>query len=97
MRVAVIAGPYVPIPPIQYGGTEQVIYHLIRGLLEAGHEPILIGPGDSAVDCPVIPIVDRALYFPSSRAKLKAHTQLVKKAQRKTSRKIKEVLIGVWP
>jgi len=50
MRIAIVAGPYLPVPPKQYGGTESVIYYLIRGLQAAGHEPILIGAGDSSVD-----------------------------------------------
>ena len=66
MRVAIVAGPYVPIPPKHYGGAEYVIHYLIKGLKESGHEPILLGPGDSTADCEIIPIVDSALYFPQS-------------------------------
>jgi acetyl esterase len=50
MRVAIVAGPHIPVPPPLYGGTERVIAYLVRGLLEAGHEPILLAPGDSQVD-----------------------------------------------
>jgi len=92
MRVAIIAGPYVPVPPLQYGGTEQVIYHLIKGLKEAGHEPILLGPGDSKVDCQIIPIVDKAIHFPSNRSRLRAHEQVVRKSNRTTARKLREIL-----
>ena len=35
MRVAIVAGPHLPVPPHRYGGTERIIYDLIRGLLEA--------------------------------------------------------------
>ena len=63
MKIAILAGPYVPIPPIKYGGTEQVVFNLIEGLKELGHEPILFGPGDSQVDCKIIPIVDKAINF----------------------------------
>ena len=57
MKVAIVAEPYVRIPPLQYGGIEQVIANLITGLKEAGHEPILLAPGDSEVDCELIPII----------------------------------------
>ena len=52
------------MPPKKYGGTERVIFYLIKGLKELGHEPILLGPGDSKVDCEIVPIVDRAIPFP---------------------------------
>src|SRR3990167_1520000 len=64
MRIAIVAGPYYPVPPKKYGGTERVIFYLIKGLKELGHEPILLGPGDSKVDCEIVPIVDRAIPFP---------------------------------
>ncbi len=64
MKIVIIAGPYYPVPPTKYGGTERVIYYLIKGLKELGHEPILLGPADSQVDCRVIPIVDRSIAFP---------------------------------
>ncbi|HET9173865.1 MAG TPA: hypothetical protein VFN56_01135 [Candidatus Saccharimonadales bacterium] len=47
MRVAIVAEPYVPVPPHKYGGTEQVIANLLRGLKEQGHEAIVLAPGDS--------------------------------------------------
>jgi glycosyltransferase involved in cell wall biosynthesis len=63
MRIAMVAEPYLPIPPEKYGGTERVIYHLIKGLQERGHEVILLAPGDSTVDCKVLPIVKKSLQF----------------------------------
>lgn len=63
MKIAIIAGPYVPIPPIKYGGTEQVVFNLIEGLKELGHVPILFGPADSQVDCKIIPVVEKAINF----------------------------------
>ena len=64
MRIAIIAGPHYPVPPRLYGGTERVIAFLVRGLLELGHEPILLAPGDSTVDCELVPICDAAIGFP---------------------------------
>ena len=51
MRIAVIAPPWVPIPPKFYGGTENVIDTLVRGYEAAGHEVLLFATGDST--CPV--------------------------------------------
>lgn len=51
MRVAVIAPPWLPVPPGGYGGTELVLDTLCRGLVAEGHDVLLCATGDSA--CPV--------------------------------------------
>lgn len=51
MRVAIIAPPWVAVPPPRYGGTEAVIDYLARGLVAAGHDVLLFTTGDST--CPV--------------------------------------------
>ena len=79
MRVAIVAGPHLPVPPPRYGGTERVIYDLIRGLIEAGHEPILLASADSKVDCELVPIIDRAISFPTERKDLRAHRASLRK------------------
>jgi glycosyltransferase involved in cell wall biosynthesis len=63
MRVGILAPAAYPIPPLKYGGTERVIYHLIKGLKELGHEPILFGPGDSQVSCEIIPTTEESIPF----------------------------------
>jgi glycosyltransferase involved in cell wall biosynthesis len=65
MKIAIIANWFLPVPPKKYGGTEQVIFYIIKGLLELGHEPILIGTGDSDPGCPIINIIEKAVYFPT--------------------------------
>lgn len=92
MNIAVIAGPYVSIPPLQYGGIEQIIWHLIKGLQEAGHTPILLGTGDSQVDCELIPIVPSAISFPRYKKDLPLHNAVVKKVTATTKRKLKQIL-----
>ena len=51
MKIGIIAPPWVPIPPLAYGGTELVIDTLARGLAVAGHDVALFASGDST--CPV--------------------------------------------
>jgi glycosyltransferase involved in cell wall biosynthesis len=51
MRLAIIAPPWLPVPPRAYGGTEAVLDRLARGLSAAGHDVTLIGHADST--CPV--------------------------------------------
>ena len=51
MRIALIAPPWMPVPPPLYGGTEVVVDRLARGFHAAGHEVLLFTTGDSS--CPV--------------------------------------------
>lgn len=51
MRVGLIAPPWVPVPPVAYGGIERMIDVLARGLQRAGVEVTLFATGDST--CPV--------------------------------------------
>lgn len=51
VRIAIIAPPWVPVPPPAYGGTEAVLDNLARGLQAAGHDVLLYATGDST--CPV--------------------------------------------
>jgi glycosyltransferase involved in cell wall biosynthesis len=92
MRIAIVAGPYVPVPPKGYGGAEQVIHYLIKGLLEAGHEPILLASGDSEVDCQLIPVVPKALSFAKTPADFESYAQEVRAAEERTATKLREIL-----
>jgi glycosyltransferase involved in cell wall biosynthesis len=51
MRVAMIAPPWLSVPPTGYGGIESVLDTLCRGLRDAGHDVLLHATGDST--CPV--------------------------------------------
>lgn len=95
MKIAIVAEPYVPIPPPQYGGIEQIIHHLVKGLKEAGHKPILLAPGDSQVDCELIPTVDKALWFPKSKKETRAYMAQVKKAHHRTEKILKDLLPSI--
>jgi glycosyltransferase involved in cell wall biosynthesis len=46
-----VAPPWLPVPPPAYGGTENLLDALARGLNAAGHEVVLCASGDST--CPV--------------------------------------------
>lgn len=48
LRIGLLAPPWVPIPPPQYGGIEQVVAALAGGLVERGHDVVLVAaPGSS--------------------------------------------------
>ncbi len=52
MRVAQIAPPWIPVPPVTYGGTELMVAALIRGLRDLGVEIWLFSAGDSSLPVP---------------------------------------------
>lgn len=92
MHIAIVAGPYLPVPPKQYGGSEQVIYYLIKGLQKLGHTPILLGAGDSTVGCEIIPVVDTSFSYPLTAAEIPAHLKRVQQAQEQTARSLRAIL-----
>jgi glycosyltransferase involved in cell wall biosynthesis len=51
VRVGIIAPPWVSVPPEAYGGTEEFIDELARGLDRRGHDVVMFTTGDST--CPV--------------------------------------------
>jgi len=51
MVVGIIAPPWLPVPPTAYGGTENVLDILARGLVGAEIEVVLVTTGDAT--CPV--------------------------------------------
>lgn len=57
MKIAMVAGPWLPVPPTGYGGAELVVSQLADGLVERGHEVILFASGDSKTKAKLVPIV----------------------------------------
>jgi len=49
MRIALIASPFIPVPPVRYGGTELFVAHLAEGLRQMGHDVVVYANGESTV------------------------------------------------
>jgi len=49
MRVAVVAPPFLPVPPRKYGGTELFIAQLAEGLKNSGVDVVIYTNGESTV------------------------------------------------
>src|SRR5262249_12252781 len=60
MRIGIIAPPWVAVPPAAYGGTEEFIDELARGLHQLGHDVRLFCTGDSAATVAREWVFDRA-------------------------------------
>jgi hypothetical protein len=61
MRIAVLAPPWLPVPPPAYGGTENVLDALASGLQRAGHDVVLCTTGDSTCPVPRTSVFDEAI------------------------------------
>ena len=55
VRILITADPYIPIPPLWYGGIERILDFLVRGLSHRGHEITLIAHPDSQVPATLVP------------------------------------------
>lgn len=49
MRVALVAPPFIPVPPVEYGGTELFVADLACGLQSLGIEVVVYTNGESKV------------------------------------------------
>ena len=52
MKVALIAPPFIAVPPLEYGGTELFVAHLASGLQKAHVEVVVYANGDSMPEAP---------------------------------------------
>jgi glycosyltransferase involved in cell wall biosynthesis len=60
LRVALVAPPWYPLPPADYGGIERVVYLLGRELLRRGHLVTTFGQRACAPDLPVSSLAPEA-------------------------------------
>lgn len=58
MKIAMLAPPWIKIPPAGYGGIEWVVYYVTNELVIRGHEVTLFATGDSTTNA------DLACSFP---------------------------------
>ena len=63
MKIAIIAPPWIPVPPPRYGGIELVVYNIAEGLTALGHEVILFAPKDSKVSCRLFPYLEQSQFY----------------------------------
>lgn len=61
MKIALIAAPFIAVPPLDYGGTELFVAHLAEGLANSGIDVIVYANGDSTVN------VEKRWIYPHSQ------------------------------
>ena len=62
LRIALVAPPFLPIPPERYGGTERVIGVLADHLDRRGHDVTLFAAGDSTAPGRLVPTVPQSVW-----------------------------------
>jgi glycosyltransferase involved in cell wall biosynthesis len=70
-----IAPPWVPVPPVVYGGTELVVDLLARGLAAAGCDVVLFATGDSTCPVPLRWLYPESLGTVDAPAGERAHVE----------------------
>jgi glycosyltransferase involved in cell wall biosynthesis len=73
LRIGVLSPPMLPIPPARYAGTERIVAALVEGLHRRGHDVTLFAPGDSQVECDLVPTIPRSLWSTGYRGDLGAY------------------------
>jgi glycosyltransferase involved in cell wall biosynthesis len=61
LKIAQIAPPWIPIPPKQYGGTENVICQLVEEQVAQGHDVTLFASGDSKTSAKLVSFLPQSL------------------------------------
>jgi glycosyltransferase involved in cell wall biosynthesis len=59
LRIALLAPPWIPVPPPGYGGIELVIALLAGGLVRQGHDVSLLAPPGSESCADVVPVLEQ--------------------------------------
>src|SRR5579862_3984548 len=60
LRIAMLAPPWIPVPPDGYGGIEAVVELLCRGLVARGHDVTLFAPSGSRSTARVQALLEEA-------------------------------------
>src|SRR5947208_13682137 len=62
VRIALIAAPFIAVPPAEYGGTELFVAQLAEGLKKANVEVVVYANGESTVDAERRWIYERSVW-----------------------------------
>lgn len=84
LKIVMVFGPYITVPPVKYGGTEKVGAGLLEYLAFTDHKTYLIASGDSTGcnvnskhTCEVYATCDQALGFAQNPEEIEDHQKLV--------------------
>ena len=55
LKILIIVDPFIEVPPTYYGGIERIVYNLVNGLNNKGHDIILLANPASKVPVKLVP------------------------------------------
>src|SRR5262245_3274 len=76
LRIALLAPPMEPVPPLAYAGTERVVATLAEELTARGHHVTLFASGDSTAPGELVPVTPRSLWSTGYRGDVSAFVML---------------------
>ncbi len=62
LSIAMVAPPFLAVPPPRYGGTERIVGVLADGLQRRGHDVTVFAAGDSRVKATLVATVPESLW-----------------------------------
>src|ERR1700754_431925 len=54
MKILITVDPEIPVPPVNYGGIERIVYSLVEGLADMGHDVTVCANAESDVSCKLV-------------------------------------------
>jgi len=60
LKIAIVAPPWFPVPPVGYGGIEAVVSLLTEGLCRRGHQVTLFASGDSVTQASLVSVLEKS-------------------------------------
>lgn len=77
LSIAMIAPPFLAVPPPRYGGTERIVGVLAEGLQRRGHGVTVFAAGDSRVKATLVPVVPESLWKHGVQTDASPHMQRI--------------------
>src|SRR5262245_42403869 len=79
-RIAQVPPLWLPVPPLNYGGTELAVHLLTEELVDRGHEVTLFASADSRTRANLVPVLPYSLLERMSRGLAYEHQHYVNAA-----------------
>jgi len=77
LSIAMVAPPFLAVPPPRYGGTERIVGVLAEGLQRRGHDVTVFASGDSRVKARLVPVVPESLWKNGEQTEAAPHMKRV--------------------
>jgi len=90
MRIALVAPVEETVPPVAYGGIEEMVHHLDHELTARGHQVTLLASGGSSPSCRLVPLVAGPLGRPRTEEEVESIRARKDHAARSAARVIAE-------